>query len=956
MNYLKSTFVFLFVLQLSACAWLEGVGLNNAKFGIAGESAAVAKPPGDQRAYRYTVLENGLKVLLISDAGADKAAASLDVNVGSRQDPENYQGLAHFLEHMLFLGTEKYPEAGSYQAFITAHGGSHNAFTSFEDTNYFFDISADSLEPALDQFAQFFVAPLFNAEYVGREVNAVNSEYRARIKDDRRRELAVFKAQVNPAHPFAKFSVGNLQTLHSDNETALREQLLAFYQRNYSANIMALTVIGRESLDELEAMVRPKFSGVANRERQLDAIIEPLFKAGDLPRWINIQPVQNRRSLSVNFPVPDAEPHWRSKPLNYIGNILGHEGEGSLLAVLKSKGWADGLSAGESLNYQGGAMFGIEVALTEVGLKHADEIVALIYQNIAQLRGQGVERWRFAEQAGLAIQGFLFRAQPAPINDVVQLSMAMHKYPAAEVMRAPYLMDDYQPELLAEFLAAMRPDNSFITLVAPGVKPTIDIPRYQVGYSKRPVTQGELAAWASGSSKALTLPAKNNFVASDFSLKSGRGESKPVPVPSAAPLELWLNTDDIFELPKAKLYLQLATDKASSDAESLAKTEMWLRMVKDQLNELTYPAQLAGLDFDLDVDWRGIEISIGGFNQKQGELLAQILAALKSPAWQENRFARLQAQRLRQFENAVKQSPYQQLIAELPRMLNHENPGLAAHEAATRKLTMAGVAAHAKAVLESVQLRMLLDGNFDQADAQKIAKLVTKALPVNASSAKPIQHISHLTETSTLREIAAEHDDSAALLYLQSAETGKQARVVMGLTAQMLSADFYHQLRTRKQLGYVVSASVYPQREVGGLIFLVQSSVVDAATLQTEINQYVKDWLAAGIDEATFRQHKASLLKRLAEQPENLWEAAGRHWQDLLENYPEFDSREQLVQALNALSYDDWLAAARRDLSATSQRGLLLYAAGKWPNRLPEGKRVESAEKFKAKLPAYSFK
>ena len=950
MRYLKSAFLLALVLQLSACAYFDGSWLGSDK-----ATASVIKPLSDQREYRYTVLENGLKVLLISDKGADKAAASLDVNVGSRQDPDNYQGLAHFLEHMLFLGTEKYPEAGAYQAFITANGGSHNAFTSFEDTNYFFDISADSLAPALDQFAQFFVAPLFNAEYVGREVNAVNSEYRARIKDDRRRELAVFKSQVNPAHPFAKFSVGNLQTLHSGDEAALREQLLAFYKRNYSANIMSLTVIGRESLDELAAMVLPKFSGIANHQRQLDTIAEPLFKAGDLPRWINIQPVQNRRSLSVNFPVPDAEPHWRSKPLNYIGNILGHEGEGSLLSVLKSKGWADSLSAGESLNYQGGAMFGIEVALTEVGLAHVDEIVALIYQNIGQLREQGIERWRFAEQAGLAIQGFLFRAQPAAINDVVQLSMAMQKYPAAELMRAPFLMDDYQPKLLTEFLAAMRPENSFITLVAPAVKPNISIPRYEVGYSKRPVTAGELAAWLPAASKSLKLPVKNKFVANDFSLKVGSGESKPVRVATTAPIELWLNTDDVFELPKAKLYLLLASAQASSDVEALAKTEMWLRMVKDQLNELTYPAQLAGLDFDLDVDWRGIEISIGGFNQKQGELLAQILAELKTPAWQESRFSRLQAQRLRQFENAAKQSPYQQLIAELPRMLHRENPGLAAHEAATRKLTMAAVAAHAETVLKTVQLRMLLDGNFDNADAQTLAKLVTKALPVAQSKTEPVQHISHLAVANTLREVAAEHDDSAALFYLQSAETGKQARVAMGLTAQILSADFYHQLRTRKQLGYVVSASVYPQREVGGLIFLVQSSVVDSATLQTEINQYLKVWLAAGVDEATFAQHKASLLKRLAEQPENLWDAAGRHWQDLLEAYPEFNSRELLVQALADLSYADWVAAVNRDLSVASQRGLLLYTAGKWPNNQPKGKRVETAEDFKRGLPAYTF-
>ncbi len=189
------------VLGVAACQWQA-----------LPEGQNFSTPLTEQRDFRYLQLQNGLKVLLISVPGADKAAASLDVHVGSGDDPNAFQGLAHFLEHMLFLGTEKYPQAGEYQAFITANGGSHNAFTSFEHTNYFFDIAEGALEPALDRFAQFFIAPLFNAEYVQREVNAVDSEYRAKLRNEARRELAVFKSQLNPDHPFSKFSVGNLKT------------------------------------------------------------------------------------------------------------------------------------------------------------------------------------------------------------------------------------------------------------------------------------------------------------------------------------------------------------------------------------------------------------------------------------------------------------------------------------------------------------------------------------------------------------------------------------------------------------------------------------------------------------------------------------------------------------------------------------------------------------------------
>jgi len=67
----------------------------------------IIKSLGDKRDYKGFILNNGLKVLLISDPETDKSAAALDVNIGSMSDPRDLQGLAHFLEHMLFMGTKK---------------------------------------------------------------------------------------------------------------------------------------------------------------------------------------------------------------------------------------------------------------------------------------------------------------------------------------------------------------------------------------------------------------------------------------------------------------------------------------------------------------------------------------------------------------------------------------------------------------------------------------------------------------------------------------------------------------------------------------------------------------------------------------------------------------------------------------------------------------------------------
>ena len=100
----------------------------------------------------------------------------MNVHVGASSDPESIPGLAHFNEHMLFLGTEKYPEEDSFETFLSTNGGSSNAFTDSENTCYYFDMTADNdkrLGEGLDRFSSFFTSPLFTEAATGRELNAI---------------------------------------------------------------------------------------------------------------------------------------------------------------------------------------------------------------------------------------------------------------------------------------------------------------------------------------------------------------------------------------------------------------------------------------------------------------------------------------------------------------------------------------------------------------------------------------------------------------------------------------------------------------------------------------------------------------------------------------------------------------------------------------------------------------
>ena len=132
--------------------------------------------PSDTRQHKSYLLPNNLTLLLTSHPSSPKSSASISVNVGAGADPPSLPGLAHFCEHMVFLGSKSYPEENGYKRIISQSGGSSNASTSMESTTFKFVTTASHLKDVLPCFTSFFIEPLMTESGVSREVNAVDSE------------------------------------------------------------------------------------------------------------------------------------------------------------------------------------------------------------------------------------------------------------------------------------------------------------------------------------------------------------------------------------------------------------------------------------------------------------------------------------------------------------------------------------------------------------------------------------------------------------------------------------------------------------------------------------------------------------------------------------------------------------------------------------------------------------
>lgn len=894
------------------------------------------KSPNDRLDYEYFVLPNQLRVLLVSDPDTDKAAASLDVNVGSASDPEDRQGLAHYLEHMLFLGTEKYPEPGEYKQFLSAHGGNHNAYTAYEHTNYFFDVDAEFLEPALARFAQFFIAPLFTERYVANEREVVHSEYQSKLGSDGWRIRSAQRQAMNPAHPAARFNIGSRETLADRPGDPVREDLIAFYEQHYSADLMTLVVLGREPLVQLRERVEQRFAAVPDRDARPLAVEVPRFALDTLPARLDVVTLKPEQRLTLSFPVPPIREHFDSKPLSYIANLLGHEGEGSLLELLKQRGWADSLWAGASESSRSDAVVSVSISLTDAGLDRVGTIVDRVFQQLRLIRETGIERWRFEEQQRMAEIAFRFQEPSSPLSRVRSLAAALHDYPPREVLRGPYLMERFDPALIEDYLDRLRPDNMLITVSAPERDTDAVEPYFQVPYRLRPVPAETVAEWRrEGPVVAeLRLPEPNHFIPESLALKPLPEEpaEQPRVILDQPGVTLWYQQDAEFRVPRAEFYVSVRSPLANDSARHAVLTRLYLRLVEEQLGTFTYPAYLAGLDFRLYRHIRGFTLRISGYDPKQSLLLERMVETLREPHIDPAVFERLKADVRRDLGSARRDPPYRQALSEVTDLLLIPHWTVEQQLAALESLGGDDVAEFVPRLLERLELLVLAHGNLTADEARAMTtplreRLLAEAEPMEVPRGEVLQLA---RSRDYVRQLSVDNSDSAVVVYFQGPDREEASRARYALLAEVLQSPFFEQLRTEQRLGYIVFASSMPILEVPGLAFVVQSPSADPGELEGRIEQFLMSQpaLLEAFDETELERFKASLRSRILEPHRTLQALANEYWTELDRPEPRFDRRRRLAEAVAAIDKAALLAAYRDALLGDQRRRLVVQATG----------------------------
>ncbi|KAJ0979208.1 hypothetical protein J5N97_014682 [Dioscorea zingiberensis] len=925
------------------------------------------------------------------DLPTKKAAAAMCVGMGSFSDPPKAQGLAHFLEHMLFMGSLEFPDENEYDSYLSKHGGLSNAFTETEFTCYYFEVNREYLKGALQRFSQFFISPLVKAEAMEREVLAVDSEFNQVLQSDSCRLLQLHCHTAVPNHPFNRFYWGNKKSLVDAMESGvnLREEILQLYQQNYHGGVMKLVVIGGESLDILEDWVTELFSNVKSGHA-VNSIYQkdlPIWKAGKLYR---LEAVKDVHILELTWTLPCLHKEYLKKPEDYLSHLMGHEGKGSLLYFLKAKGWATALSAGvgdegmrrSSIAY----IFVMSIHLTDTGLDMLYEVVGVVYQYIKLLKQSTPQEWIFKELQDIANMEFRFSEELRQDEYASELAESLIFYSEEHVIYGEYAFEKWDPELIDYVLSFFSPENMRIDILSKSFDKQSQAiqhePWFGSQYIEEDISQSLLKLWSNPPKidPSLHLPSKNEFIACDFSLRNANTSKdladggRPKCIIDKPFIKLWYKIDSTFNVPRTNAYFLITLKDGYQTSKNSVLTELFMNLLKDELNDILYQAGVAKLETSLSIVADKLELKLYGFNDKLSNLLSKILSLCRSFSPKPDRFEVIKEDMERAFRN-TNMKPLSHASYLRLQVLREIFWDIDDRLSCLTNLSLSDLLAFIPNLLSQLHIEGLCHGNLSEEEAITIANIFVNAFPVQPLPIE-LRHQGRVlclpSGANLMRKVHVKNElevNSVVELYFQiEQDIGKEAtrlRAITDLFGSIIDEPYFNQLRTKEQLGYVVECGPRMTYRVVGFCFRVQSSEYSPLYLHERIIHFISgvQELLDGLDNESFENHRSGLIAEKLEKDPSLACETGNHWTQIVDKRYLFDMSKLEAEELKTIQKTDvikWYNTYLRPPSSKC-RQLAIHVWGCNTNlgeaQMPAnfGQLIEDLASFKSSSDFYSF-
>ncbi|MEP0355271.1 insulinase family protein [Paraglaciecola sp.] len=895
----------------------------------------INKSPADSRTYDTFTLKNGIEVITVSDPSLTTSAATISVGVGQYQDPESHQGLAHFLEHMIFMGSEKHPKPNEYLEFIKNNGGNANAFTAPQQTTYLLSINAEQYAPALDRLSSAIASPLFDKTMIEKEINAVNSEWLLHYQADQFIWQRVAAHTGNTAHPRFKLGVGNNKTLNkkgSDLVAALKN----FHYQHYSANIMKLTLVGKQSSEQLKKLAKEYFSSIENKEINRPVTSVNAYNAENLGQHIYIKSKVKLPILTIEFPVANNLSDWKNKPNEYITHLLNSEEEGSLLFTLREQGY---IQTGRSIfapNIWGhtGSAF-LEYVLTEKGQNNQDDILRNTFQYIELIKQSGIKQAYFDELSAIKSMQFEdYRALPAP-NLAMTLSQRVFDFPVKNIIDADYLVDRFEEEKINKVLSQLTVDSARIYHISPNEKAEKKLEYADGEYRTKPISVKEKDSWLS-TEVALNLPTPQVLgQEKEVIVKLDGDFSTPQVVYSEPGVRAFMSESLHHKGKDGVLNLSLVSDVPAENADNLINAYILNTIYLKKNQRLFQRAQQRdGVMISTMLNGAGnATFRLFGRSRKQISLTNKLIDGFVNIEINEKNF--LNAVKL--YKDSLESIGDQKLLDQLnyyAMNATHRPPYLFEKDVileALSKTTLESVKKMHATILKENYIDIYSHGNFSPEEIVEFSKSVREKLGTSQTKPWHLGSNFKMHKGRALFKNVVSNKDGVGLVdtYIYP-EKSEQVLSQLHVINRLMTTPLFNDLRTNKQLGYIVKSA---EENIHGFPSLSILVVSDNTELQ-KLKEYIIDFqyrfylTLKNINEDTVETLAKALADELQKKPVNILTEVVPFLQDWEQNKLDFASQNRLINFVKSTTKQDLVSLYEKMFIEGSYMNVLTQIKG----------------------------
>jgi insulysin len=879
----------------------------------------IIKPKIDTNEYKYIILDNKLKVLLIYDRNTHMSSAAMNVNVGFYNDPEHAQGLAHFLEHMLFMGTTKFPQENYFNEFINKSGGTMNAHTMEESTTYYFEVLNKYFIDSIDIFSNFFVEPLLSKNAVEREINAINSEYLKNTPVDIVRVLSVLKAVMdNKDHPYHNFGFGNTKTLLKPD---IRKTLKEFYNKYYSSNIMDLVILSNNSIDEIEPKIIEMFSKIPNKNIDIPCKIDTL--PFTQPKFIKVVPIENSNVLYLFFQIPNVDKYYKYKPLQYILHLLDHKGAGGIYDVLKSHHYATKIGSGIYESDTSSHLLGINIKLTLKGFEKYEHVLGIVESYIQLIKTNEFSNFLLDEMKILNDINFNYSTIDEKISYVSNLSMNMLKYKIEDTIYGDYIVDvnnkKKSKHIITSCLQFVDINKSIIVLSSKKFSKNNNLKEkwFDTEYINIPFTKFKNIDQKI--KNELKLPIKNTFIPYDLKVNKTINNNQIIPTKFSS--NIWYKPDN-FGIPKVFIDVILYTNEPLKTPENYLLFDMYLTLFTRHNYEKFYYANMCETGISIIYDINFIIITFSGFNNNIHKIIELFMNSFFT------------------FTDHITQSMFDSTMNECRDDLEnfiYEPLSTIATERVSSSIYMRdysndkllntidnvkyeNIKEPIKWLYKNCGLKIFVYGNINE-DILNLTKqfdIFSNGTELIKNENKIVKLHAGESQIYIIKSRNSENDNNLIYLFYEIGNIIKKTSddwqtnlLCTYFIRTFVKEKFFTELRTKEQSGYIVTSFLKTfLSENGylyGLSFMVQSPHIDPITLRVRIKNFVVSMyhllleLNTPVNLPKFEQFKNNIKLILEQKFVSQYEEHNFIFNEILSNEFAFDYKKILIDNIDSL-------------------------------------------------------